>query len=59
MWGMLLRNGELIYLVSYVATVLAIGLLSYMIEDMGGNIQDAFGGLDILQWQSPVLEFYF
>jgi hypothetical protein len=29
---------------------------NYVIKDMGGNIQDAFGGMDLFyyQWQLPV-----
>jgi hypothetical protein len=34
----------------------AMVLGNYVIKDMGGNIQDAFGGMDLFyyQWQLPV-----
>ena len=47
---------------SYVATVLAAMVLgNYVIEDMGGAIQDVFGGLDpfYYRWQLQVLELLF
>jgi hypothetical protein len=46
-----------IYLV-HVATVLAAMVLGYVIKDMGGRIDDAFGSQYFYQWQLPVLVSY-
>jgi K(+)-stimulated pyrophosphate-energized sodium pump len=45
---------------SYVATVLAAMVLgNYVIKDMGGRIDDAFGVSGrFIQWQLPVLVSY-
>jgi K(+)-stimulated pyrophosphate-energized sodium pump len=36
---------------SYVATVLAIWFLNYVIKDMGGRIDDAFGDIGLFYYQ--------